>query len=54
MVLPFKGRKRATLYRVIAWRVYRDKQNRQQATTGLYPNDLDVVLRLAKRIGRID
>lgn len=53
VALPFKGRKNATLYRVIAWRLYRGKQNQQRATTALYAEDLDTVLKLAGRIGKI-
>ena len=54
VALPFEGRKGARLYRVIAWRVYRDKQNHQRATTALYAEDLDTVLTLASRIRKVD
>ncbi len=47
--LSRKRRKSGKLYRIVAWRTYRDKKGTECASTALYRDELDPVLRLIQQ-----
>jgi len=44
-----RGRKGASLYKLVAWRTYTDKTGKEQASLSLYRDEIDPVLRLVQQ-----
>lgn len=49
--MPSKAKKAPPRYKIIAWRTYRDGRSHERATTTLFRDEIDPVLRLLQQCG---